>query len=212
MDAYDLFGACASVRSFVDVLTNWYIRRSRQRFWDGDHDAIDTLHTVLERRRAVAAPLLPLRRRGDLPGLHADGGGQRAPHRLADGRRAARRRRAGRGDGPGARRVLGDAVGAQGPGPRVRLPLASLTVAAPRRRRAAPFVDLIADEVNVQEVELTDDVGGGSAGAAGRAGGDRAPPRADTQDVIKAVKAGDWRSRATGASPAGTGSSRASSR
>ena len=59
MDAYDLFGACARIRAFVDVLTNWYIRRSRQRFWDGDHDAIDTLHTVLDVVVRVAAPLLP---------------------------------------------------------------------------------------------------------------------------------------------------------
>jgi isoleucyl-tRNA synthetase len=29
-------------------LTNWYIRRSRDRFWAGDQDAIDTLHTVLD--------------------------------------------------------------------------------------------------------------------------------------------------------------------
>ena len=40
--------SCASVRAFVETLTNWYIRRSRQRFWDGDVDAIDTLHTVLD--------------------------------------------------------------------------------------------------------------------------------------------------------------------
>ncbi|MEJ2218764.1 MAG: isoleucine--tRNA ligase, partial [Gemmatimonadota bacterium] len=48
LDAYDLPGACETVRAFLEVLTNWYIRRSRDRFWDGDPDAIDTLHTVLE--------------------------------------------------------------------------------------------------------------------------------------------------------------------
>ena len=41
-------GACAPVRDHVEALTNWYVRRSRDRFWDGDADAIDTLHTVLE--------------------------------------------------------------------------------------------------------------------------------------------------------------------
>ena len=60
MDAYDIAGACAAVRSYLDALTNWYVRRSRQRFWDGDQDAIDTLHTVLETLCRVAAPLLPL--------------------------------------------------------------------------------------------------------------------------------------------------------
>ena len=48
------------MRAFFEVLTNWYIRRSRQRFWAGDQAAIDTLHTVLETVCRLAAPLLPL--------------------------------------------------------------------------------------------------------------------------------------------------------
>ncbi|PZS37526.1 MAG: isoleucine--tRNA ligase, partial [Pseudonocardiales bacterium] len=60
MDRYDIAGACASVRGFCDVLTNWYVRRSRDRFWAGEQDAIDTLHTVLEVTCRLAAPLLPL--------------------------------------------------------------------------------------------------------------------------------------------------------
>jgi isoleucyl-tRNA synthetase len=67
MDAYDIPGACESVRQFVDVMTNWYIRRSRERFWDsgsGDSSAteaaFDTLYTALEVLTRVAAPLLPL--------------------------------------------------------------------------------------------------------------------------------------------------------
>ena len=47
LDAFDLSGACASILSFIDSLNNWYIRRSRDRFWAGDKDAVDTLHTVL---------------------------------------------------------------------------------------------------------------------------------------------------------------------
>ena len=43
MDAYDISGACATVRSYLDALTNWYVRRSRDRFWAGDADAFDTL-------------------------------------------------------------------------------------------------------------------------------------------------------------------------
>ena len=35
MDEYDLFGACHAITSFLDTLTNWYIRRSRDRFWAG---------------------------------------------------------------------------------------------------------------------------------------------------------------------------------
>src|ERR671927_897707 len=60
LDAYDIAGACERVRDHAEALTNWYVRRSRDRFWEGDADAIDTLHTVLEVTSRVAAPLLPL--------------------------------------------------------------------------------------------------------------------------------------------------------
>ena len=60
LDDYDLFGGCQLVRDYLDVLTNWYVRRSRSRFWAGDHEAIDTLHTVLPVFVRVTAPLLPL--------------------------------------------------------------------------------------------------------------------------------------------------------
>ena len=48
------------MREYLEALTNWYVRRSRDRFWAGDKDAIDTLHTVLEVVSRVVAPLLPL--------------------------------------------------------------------------------------------------------------------------------------------------------
>ncbi|MBV8690783.1 MAG: isoleucine--tRNA ligase, partial [Actinobacteria bacterium] len=61
LDAYDLFGACEAFERYVDgALNNWYIRRSRPRFWRGDADAFDTLATVLETVLRVAAPLLPM--------------------------------------------------------------------------------------------------------------------------------------------------------
>ena len=43
MDVFDPAGACASVREFLEVLTNWYVRRSRDRFWAGDVDAVQTV-------------------------------------------------------------------------------------------------------------------------------------------------------------------------
>src|SRR4029079_17076227 len=60
MDTYDLSSACGSVRSYLDALTNWYVRRSRDRFWAGDVDAFDTLYTVLETLARLFAPLAPL--------------------------------------------------------------------------------------------------------------------------------------------------------
>ena len=112
LDDYDLFAACGSVRTFLDALTNWYVRRSRDRFWSGDQEAIDTLHTVLSVLCRVAAPLLPLTTEAVYRGLT----GERSVHldRLARRCRSARRSRAGGHHGPGPRRVLGDAAGAQG--------------------------------------------------------------------------------------------------
>ncbi|MDT5064954.1 MAG: isoleucyl-tRNA synthetase, partial [Mycobacterium sp.] len=60
MDTCDISGACDQIRQFTEALTNWYVRRSRSRFWAEDPDAIDTLHTVLEVTGRLAAPLLPL--------------------------------------------------------------------------------------------------------------------------------------------------------
>ena len=61
LEALDSPLAAAKLRDFADVLTNWYVRRSRDRFWSGDDTAaFDTLYTVLETVARVAAPLLPL--------------------------------------------------------------------------------------------------------------------------------------------------------
>lgn len=64
-DDYKLAEACRVITTFVDVLNNWYVRRSRERFWktelDQDKtDAYNTLYTILITLSKVAAPLLPL--------------------------------------------------------------------------------------------------------------------------------------------------------
>ena len=78
-------------------------------------------------------------------------------------------------------------------GLRVRLPLAALTVAAADAATLAPFADIVADEVNVKDVVLTDDVaahGRFEIAVNARACGPRLG--GDTQKVIRAVKAGEW--------------------
>ncbi|MDP6424422.1 MAG: isoleucine--tRNA ligase, partial [Planctomycetota bacterium] len=65
LDDYDLAGTCQSISTFVDALNNWWIRRSRDRFWKQEldaekTDAYDTLFTVLTTLCKVAAPMLPL--------------------------------------------------------------------------------------------------------------------------------------------------------
>ncbi|HEV7887543.1 MAG TPA: isoleucine--tRNA ligase, partial [Acidimicrobiales bacterium] len=191
MDAYDLSGACASVVSFLDALNNWYIRRSRDRFWAGDHDAFDTLYTVLEVLCRVAAPLLPLTTEAVYRGLT----GARSVH-LADWPTVDA---LPTDDGLVASMDLAREVCSAGLSVRkerrlrVRLPLPRLTVAAPGAAGLAGFESLIADEVNVRSVVLTDDVGDAGELVLSlnmAVLGPRLGP--DTQKVLGAVRSGQW--------------------
>ncbi len=191
MDEYDISGASGSVRSYLDALTNWYVRRSRDRFWNGDRDAFDTLYTVLETLSRVMAPLAPLVAEEIWQGLT----GGRSVHLT---------------DWPATSPFPADAglVGAmdavretcsaalsvrKAQGLRVRLPLPSLTVADTDAEALRPFADLVADEVNVKEVVFTSDVDQYSERVltvVPRALGPRVGGQ--VQQVIRAVKAGDW--------------------
>ena len=192
MDVCDISGACDQLRQFTEALTNWYVRRSRSRFWDEDQDAIDTLHTVLEVTTRLAAPLLPMATEviwraitggrsvhlaewpeaGVVP---ADAALVAAMDQVRDVCSAASSLRK-------AKKL------------RVRLPLPKLTVAlgaAVSPSALEPFTGLIADELNVKAVELTDDVaahGRFELTVNARAAGPRLGKA--VQDAIKAVKAG----------------------
>jgi isoleucyl-tRNA synthetase len=208
MDAYDLFGACASVTSFLDALNNWYIRRSRHRFWrarDGSAevetdkaDAYDTLSTVLVTLCRTAAPLLPLLTETVFQGIT----GERSVH-LTDWPSAEELRpdpelvsamdlvREVCSAGLSVRKAVGR---------RVRLPLRTLTIATPHPQRLAPYASLIEDEVNVKQVVLTDEVSGVAERVLSLVPavlGPRVGP--DTQRVIRAVKDGRWEQRPDGA-------------
>ncbi|MEV4352211.1 isoleucine--tRNA ligase [Actinoplanes sp. NPDC049596] len=191
MDEYDISGAAGSVRSYLDALTNWYVRRSRDRFWAGDRDAFDTLATVLETVCRVVAPLAPLTAEEIWRGLT---GGRSvhltdwpsaaalpADHELVASMDAIR-------DVASAALSLRKARAL-----RVRLPLARLTVATAQAPALSGFGDLLADEVNVKDVVFTDDVAAYSQKVltvVPRALGPRLGKQ--VQQVIKAVKTGDW--------------------
>ncbi len=191
LDGYDLAGACGTVREFLEVLTNWYVRRSRDRFWAGDRDAIDTLHTVLEVVCRVAAPLLPLTTETIWRGLTGGRSVHLSDWPLVD-------------ELPNdsalvdtmdrVRQVCSSALGLRTANKlRVRLPLPRLRVVAKDAARLADFLDVIRDEVNVKEVDLTDDVaahGRFEVSVNARAAGPRLGK--DVQTVIKAVKSGEW--------------------
>ncbi|TGD90471.1 isoleucine--tRNA ligase [Mycolicibacterium sp. CH28] len=202
MDVCDISGACEQMRQFTEALTNWYVRRSRSRFWEEDPDAIDTLHTVLEVTTRLAAPLLPLATEVIWRGLT----GERSVH-LTDWPEA--------GVVPAdpalvaamdqVREVCSTASSLRKANKlRVRLPLPKLTVAVDNPSALAPFTDLIADELNVKAVELTDDIaayGRFELTVNARAAGPRLGKA--VQDAIKAVKAGQGVLRSDGTLEAG---------
>jgi isoleucyl-tRNA synthetase len=209
LDHYEVANACDSTRTFLEVLTNWYVRRSRERFWGTSgadepvaREAFDTLYTALEITCRVTAPLLPLVTeeiwRGltggrsvhltdwpDVSGLPSDPGLVTAMDRTRDVCSAAASLR-------------------KANGLRVRLPLPELTVVATDAGSLADFTALIADEVNVREVTLLDPADAAARQVSvsqrltvnPRALGPRLGP--DVQKVIRASKSGDWTVSASG--------------
>ena len=59
LDDYDTTSAGRAIAAFVDDLSNWYVRRSRRRFWDGDPAAFWTLRECLVTVAKLLAPLTP---------------------------------------------------------------------------------------------------------------------------------------------------------
>jgi isoleucyl-tRNA synthetase len=203
LDTYDVATACESVRSFLDVLSNWYIRRSRDRFWDTANiatvsrdSAFDTLYTTLEVVTRVTAPLLPFTTEEIWRGLT----GARSVH-LTDWPDAC--------DLPAddalvdamdrAREICSVASGLRkAAGLRNRLPLADLTVVTTDAAALEAFGAIVADEVNVRTVTLVD-LGSATESDFGistkltvnaRAAGPRLGK--DVQIAIRGSKKGDW--------------------
>ena len=59
MEDYDTTFAGRAIAEFVDDLSNWYVRLSRRRFWDGDPAAFATLRNCLLDVAKLLAPLTP---------------------------------------------------------------------------------------------------------------------------------------------------------
>ena len=202
MDTYDIAGACHEIVAFIDALNNWYIRRSRDRFWapgsaaEGTlsadkRDAYDTLFTVLTTLLRLAAPLLPLLTEEMYRGLTDGESVHLTDWPAADSLpsddllvEAMDRVRA----------ICSAALGLREDARlRTRLPLASLTVAGAGSADLGELGDLIADEVNVKSVAFTEDPSA--------FGSWMLKPNAkllgpvlgkDVQVVIKAAKLGEW--------------------
>jgi isoleucyl-tRNA synthetase len=210
LDAYDTPTACEHIGNFFEALNNWYIRRSKPRFWKEEHDqdkqdAYDTLYTVLHVMARTIAPLLPLVSEEIYLGLTA--GGQRAAEHsvhLADFP-----------DTPNLAQIYDEQITSDmdrvkdicnaaiavrnAKNLRVRLPLQSLTVIARDYTFPQEFADIIRDEVNVKEVIASNEF---DAFASLKLQvnfpkiGARLGPK--TKEVIPAVKSGKWQQKPGG--------------
>ncbi|MGC5048102.1 isoleucine--tRNA ligase [Micrococcus porci] len=158
LDAYEVSDAADALRAFMDTLTNWYIRRSRERFFAEDTAAMDVLSTVLEAFTRAAAPLLPLVAEEIWRGLT----GGRSVH-LTDYPDADLFPHGPEADALVARMDLVRSITSAGSAlrkgakRRVRLPLAAMSVVVPDAAALeGTFTRIVADELNLKEVRLTE--------------------------------------------------------
>lgn len=202
MDAYDIPEACSRLSGFMEILTNWYIRRNRRRFWKSESDAdkrraYDTLFTALVTTAKMAAPLLSFTAEAVYKNLTGGRSVHLAdwpvPTELVMKEEILRRMDV-------VRRVcsLGHAVRNQAR-IRVRQPLPEAVIAGADALNAKGYEEIIADELNVKRVSFTDDVGAmGRQEIAldSRALGPRLGKK--MKEVLAAVKAGQGVMQADG--------------
>ncbi len=164
LENYDAEAATVACEAFLDDLSNWYVRRNRRRFWAGDPAALNTLFDILLTFARVLAPMIPfvtetiyqnLVRSVDPTApesIHHTGWPVADPS-LVDERLLS--------DMELARTVVSlghaDRVAAE---IKVRQPLAGVKVVAAGkadlRSALARFADVIADELNVKQVDVVE--------------------------------------------------------
>jgi isoleucyl-tRNA synthetase len=219
LDDYDLPGATAAVSSYIEVLTNWYVRRSRERFWrpvgaqpgDGGTgpipagdaatsasasdkvDAYDTLHTALEVLCRVCAPLLPFLTESVWRGLTSG----RSVH-LTDWPDPGELGLPADDELVSAMDLVREIASAahsirKANGLRARLPLRRLTIASAEADRLGPFLDLLSEELNVKEVRTVSALDALASSRLSVRPATLGPRLGEaTQQVIAAARRGDW--------------------
>ena len=161
MDTYNIPDALSPILPFLDDASNWYVRRSRRRFWksedDGDkNDAYRTLHYVLVRLSYILAPFTPFLAEELYHNLTGD---DESIH-LKDWLPAGEINRAMLRDMNALRTAVNDGLSKRAAeGIKVRQPLASAklvsTISQNTPEEVAQFlVDIARDELNVKSVEV----------------------------------------------------------
>jgi len=164
LDAYDATTAGRAIADLVDELSNWYVRRSRRRFWDGDAAAFATLRTCLLTVSKLLAPFCPF----IADEIYDNLDGELASVHLCDFPTAAElppRDEALEQAMALARETVRLGLGARGQAKiKVRQPLSEAVVVADGREREAieRLSDVVREELNVREVHFVaaaDDLG-----------------------------------------------------
>lgn len=158
MDGYDIPNALDPILPFLDDASNWYVRRSRRRFWksedDSDkNDAYRTLHYVLVRLAYLLAPFTPFLAEelyhnltGDTESIH-----------LKDWLPAGRVNELVMAEMDTVRGFVNEGLSLRAKaGLKVRQPLASVTV--PNLGEFVDFEDILREELNVKNVKIGHDV------------------------------------------------------
>ena len=197
MDEYDLAGSCQVVSGYLDALNNWYIRRSRERFWGETgpadrQDAYDTLYTCLVLLCQAAAPLLPLLCEKVWTGLtggesvHLAGWPDVSKLPL-DAQLVAQMDRVRDACSVGLSLRESKKL-------RTRLPLPKVVLAGADAAAMQPFVHLLQDETNVKAVAFASDI---TAFGSFRLQIDQKTlgPKlgAKMKDVLAATRSGAWK-------------------
>jgi isoleucyl-tRNA synthetase len=153
LDDFDATAAGRAIQAFVDELSNWYVRRSRRRFWVGDPAAFRTLHECLVTVAKLLAPFTPFiadeiydNLDGSEPSVH-----------LCDFPVPGERDRELEGAMAVARETVRLGLAARGQAKvKVRQPLRAAVVVATSRERDAieRLADVVRDELNVRELQF----------------------------------------------------------
>ncbi|WP_210491343.1 isoleucine--tRNA ligase [Patulibacter sp. SYSU D01012] len=172
LEGFDVTFAGRAIAAFVDDLSNWYVRRSRRRFWEGDPAALATLRECLVTVAQLLAPFTPFvadeiydNLDGTEPSVHltdwptvgADGD---VTARVGGANVALRRDEELEAAMATARETVQLGLGARGQSKlKVRQPLHEAVVVAADRERAAieRLADIVRDELNVHELRFVAD-------------------------------------------------------
>ncbi len=158
MDAYNIPDALSPILPFLDDASNWYVRRSRRRFWksedDSDkNDAYRTLHYVLVRLSYVLAPFTPFLAEE----LYHNLTGDKESIHLKDWLPAGNVNELVMDDMETVRSYVNEGLSLRAKaGLKVRQPLASVSV--PSLGEFVDFKDILTEELNVKEVKQGSEV------------------------------------------------------